>query len=109
MSCEILEERTGQRPKIKVLPPREMTEEERARLHEHRANKAYLAEHREQIIEQYPSQELLVYGGNQVAAFDNLHDLFEFRERLDKPTREAAYHPHRGWSGTVFPITRVIR
>lgn len=109
MSCQIVEQRTGQRPAIKVLPPRELTEEERARLHEHRANKAHLEEHRAEIVEQYPDQPLLVYGGNQVEAFDNLHDLFEFMERLDKPTREAAYHPHRGWSGTVLPITRVIR
>ena len=109
MSCEIVEQRTGQRPNIKVLPPREMTAEERARLQEHRANKAHFAEHMEQIVGDHPNQEFLVYGSGQVATFDHLSDLFAFRERLDKPTREAAYHPHRGWSGNIGPIFRVTR
>ena len=49
MSCEIVEQRTGQRPAIKVHPPREATPEERARLREFRANQAYLLEHQKQI------------------------------------------------------------
>ena len=109
MSCEIVEQRTGQRPNIKVLPPRELTSEERARLHEYRANKSHLAQHQEQIADEHPNQELLVYGGDQIVAFDSLRELFAFRERLDKPTREASYHPHRGWSGNIGPIFRVTR
>lgn len=109
MSCEIVERRTGQRPEIQVRPARELSEEERSRLDEHRANKAHFAEHMEQIVGEHIDQELLVYGGGQVAAFNNLRALFAFRERLDKPTREAAYHPHRGWSGNVGPTFRVVR
>ena len=49
MSCEIVEQRTGQRPDIRVHPPRELTAEERESWLAWRRNKAYFLEHREQI------------------------------------------------------------
>lgn len=109
MSCEIVEQRTGQRPNIRVLPTREMTEEERSSLNEFRANKAHFADYRKQIVEAHPDREFLVYDGGKVAAFESLSDLFEFREQLDKRRREAAYHPHLRAKTHVGPTFRVSR
>ena len=109
MSCDKVTRDARQDPAVSVLPPRELTREAKARLHEHRANKVYFQEHHAQIAEEHPQQELLVYGGAHVAAFESLDDLFAFRERLDQPTREASYHPHRGWSGNTGPTFRVAR
>ena len=99
MSCEIVEQRTGQRPKIKVLPPREPTENERAsRLAYHR-NKAYFLEHRERILQEHDGKYIVVFGDCEVRAFDNRSEKFAFRESLDRHIREAAYLPHIVWRG----------
>lgn len=75
---------------------------------EYRKNKAHFLDNRQQIVAAHPNQDLLIFDGGHVAAFDNIRDLFAFRERLDKSAREAAYQPHR-WSGKVSSIIRVVR
>lgn len=109
MSCDRTTAKAGVgTPRIEQLPPRELTEAERANLHEYRKNKGHFLDNHEQIVAEHPNCDLLIFDGGQVAAFDNLGDLFTFKEQLDKPTRQAAYLPHR-WSGAVSSIIRVVR
>ena len=109
MSCEILEERTGQRPKIRVLPPREATEEERASWAAYRRNKAYFLEHRERILNEHYGKDIVVFGDCEVRAFDKRSEKLAFRESLDRQIWEAAYLPHIRWRRQHVNSTGYLR
>lgn len=96
MSCEIVEQRTGQRPKIKVLPPREPTENERAVIRQRRKNRALYQERGRQIVAAHPGQDVLIVREGEIHAFERHGDMYEFMEQLDPLTRSTVFMVPRG-------------
>ncbi len=112
MSCEIVEQRTGQRPNIKVLPPREMTSEERASWAAYRRNKAYFLEHRERILSEHHGEYILVLEDCEVRGFDKRSEMITFRESLEERVSSSVYVPHLVWRDQNVHATgyrRVVR
>ncbi len=112
MSCEIVEQRTGQRPNIKVLPPRELTEEERESQQAFRRNKDFFLEQRERILDEHPGQYIIIFGESEVRGYDTHSEMLAFKESLDDRKQKSAYLPHIIWRNQhVYPTgyLRVIR
>lgn len=96
MSCEILEERTGQRPKIKVLPPRELSDEELAMIRQRRKNRALYQEQGPEIVAAHPDRDVLIVGAGEIHSFERHGDMYEFMEQLDPLTRSTVFMVPRG-------------
>ncbi len=110
MSCDVVEQRTGQRPAIKLLPPREYSEEELAMMRQRRKNRALYQERGPEIVRSHPDKHILIVGTGTVHAFEKRSAMFKFMEELEPLTRQTVFMVPRWQPGGISTgYRRVIR
>ena len=91
MSCDVVEQRTGQRPAIKALHPREYSEDELAMMRQRRKNRALYQEQGAEIVRSHPDKHLLIVGTGTVHAFEKRSEMFQFMDELESLTRKTVF------------------
>lgn len=85
-----------EQPKLRRLPPREISDEELAMIRRRRKNRALYQERGGEIVAAHPGRDVLIVREGEILSFERHGDMYEFMEQLDPLTRSTVFMVPRG-------------